>query len=48
LATYLWVGDLNLTRDPGLDNEKRRPAPAPRVARALDHLNVFSRRDGHS
>ena len=33
------VGDLNLTRDPGLDNEKRRPAPAPGVARALDHLN---------
>jgi len=39
MATYLWVGDLNLTRDPGLDNEKRHPAPAPGVARALDHLN---------
>ena len=37
-ATHLWAADLNLTCNPTLDNETRRPAPAPEVARALGHL----------
>jgi len=37
-ATYLWAGDLNLTANPSLDNEKRHSAPTPEVAAALDRL----------
>jgi len=37
-APHLWAADLNLTCNPALDNETRRPAPTPEVARALDHL----------
>ena len=38
-ATHLWAADLNLTCNPTLDNETRRPGPTPEVARALDHLS---------